>query len=96
MNSQPSNSQNLTGEQLYNLLPWWWRLTYCAITLSLLLPGLLYALLAFINPFWFRMAMLESAVEFLESLDRIRFKLMKPALRKYSLFETLKQGKNVI
>lgn len=81
---------------MYDMLPWWWRAAYWAITMALLTPAVIYTLLAFVNPFWFRDRMLQSAVDFISTLERKRSTLMRPALRKYCLLESLRRGHDIL
>jgi hypothetical protein len=93
MEQEPAKAESVNT---FDLLPWYWQLTYLLVTIGLLIPAVIYVLLAIINPFWFREAMLESAVTFVEGLEVTRLRIMKPALRKYTIFETLKRGENVV
>lgn len=80
---------------LFKLMPWYWNCWLVLITLVILVPLILYFILAVCNPFWFRNAMLQSCETLVDRAQDLRQRLMGPALKKYTLFETLKEGENI-
>lgn len=79
-------------KDLIKQLPWYWMLWLALVTGIMLIPVTIYILLALCNPFWFRESMLISCNLLIDTATKIRIRLMKPALDKYLLFETLKKG----
>jgi hypothetical protein len=77
-------------KDLFKILPWYWSLWAILLTLVFLIPIGTYTLLAVINPFWFRDAMMWSVTDLIDWTDRLRHKLMFGAIEKYRIFETLK------
>lgn len=75
---------------LVKLVPWRWKVWIVSITIILLLLILPYIVLAICNPFWFRNRMMKSCYSLLNFSSDVRFKLFKPAIEKYTLFDTLK------
>ena len=61
------------------------KIVYWIITSILLIPATLYAILAIVNPFWFRDKMLDNAVPFFDAIMLFRCKLMKPFIIKKML-----------
>lgn len=80
---------------LFKLLPWYWNCWMVLITIVILIPLTLYVALAYCNPFWFRNSMMYSCETLIDSAQKLRRKLMAPALKKYTLFDALKSGKNI-
>lgn len=99
MDSQPAPQLESVGvkhEAIYNFLPRCWKLIYWTATGILMIPGTIYVGLAIINPYWFREKMLDSTEMLLNYLSNIRYWVMKPALDKYCLLESIKQGQNIL
>jgi hypothetical protein len=100
MNTQSPQTKTHTGNlsnlDLNKLLPWRWKMVYWASTLVMLIPLVLYGLVAVANPLWFRDSMLRSALSFVDLMHRMRCTLIRPAVEKYSLLESIRQGKKII
>lgn len=80
----------MTTYEFLKIVPWPWKLWTILITIILLSIILPYVILSICNPFWFRKEMMLSCNKLMTHTANIRFKLLRPAIEKYSLFDTLK------
>jgi hypothetical protein len=84
----------MTILDLLKIVPWRWKLWILFVTSILLLIILPYSILCAVNPFWCRSSMFKSCERLIDWAEMIRLKAFLPIIKKYTLFETIKNAEN--